>query len=297
MTVPLPDVAGVEHHELIVRGLRTHVATAGPPGGRPVVLQHGWPQHWYEWRHLIGPLADAGYRVIVPDFRGFGWSEYPPDEDFLKETLVDDLIALLAELGHSRVLYVGHDWGAWVGWLLCLREPRLVERAVLLSVRSPIPPDQIDPAALSRLARLWYQLVLGAPLPRPVKLSFFRRMGDVVGGETGDFEAYLRVLEQRSVIRATMLLYRQFVTRELAPLIAGRYRGKRITVPVRFLVGDRDLLYEEGIEQEPAEHVDDYAGEVLPGVGHFIPEEAPDLVRERVLAFFGAAQGSPLTPR
>jgi pimeloyl-ACP methyl ester carboxylesterase len=297
MAVPLPHVAGVEHRELIVRGLRTHVATAGPPGGRPVVLQHGWPQHWYQWRHLIGPLADAGYRVIVPDFRGFGWSEYPPDEDFLKETLVDDLIALLAELGHSRVLYVGHDWGCWVGWLLCLREPRLVERAVLLSVRSPIPPDQIDPAALSRLARLWYQLVLGAPLPRPVKLSFFRRMGDVVGGETGDFEPYLRVLEQRSVIRATMLLYRQFLTRELAPLIAGRYRGQRIAVPVRFLVGDRDLLYEEGIEQDAGEHVDDYAGEVLPGIGHFIPEEAPDLLRDRVLSFFGATQGSVVPPR
>jgi pimeloyl-ACP methyl ester carboxylesterase len=297
MTPPLPHVAGVEHRDLIVRGLRTHVATAGPPSGRPVVLQHGWPQHWYEWRHLIGPLADAGCRVIVPDFRGFGWSEYPPDEDFLKETLVDDLIALLAELGHSRVLYVGHDWGCWVGWLLCMREPQLVERAVLLSARSPIPPEQIDPAALARLARLWYQLVLGAPLPRPMKLSVFRRMGDVLGHETSDFDPYLRVLEQPAVIRATMLLYRQFVTRELGPLIAGRYRGKRISVPVRFLVGDRDLLYEEGMEHEAAEHVDDYAGEVLRGIGHFIPEQAPDLLRDRVLAFFGTAQETVAPPR
>jgi pimeloyl-ACP methyl ester carboxylesterase len=297
MPPPLPHVAGVEHQELIVRGLRLHVATAGPPGGRPVVLQHGWPQHWYQWRHLIGPLADAGYRVIVPDFRGFGWSEYPPDEDFLKETLVDDLIALLGELGHSRVLYVGHDWGCWVGWLLCLREPRMVERAVLLSVRSPIPPEKLDPAALSRLATLWYQLVLGAPLPRPVKLAFFRRMGDVLDGEMGDFEPYLRVLEQPAAIRATMLLYRQFVARELAPLLAGRYAGKRITVPVRFLVGDRDLLYEEGIESEPAEHTDDFQGEVLHGIGHFIPEQAPDVLRDRVLAFFGAAQGSVAPPR
>jgi pimeloyl-ACP methyl ester carboxylesterase len=293
----MPHVPGVEHSEVIVRGLRLHVAMAGPPDGRPVVLQHGWPQHWYEWRLLIGPLADAGYRVTVPDFRGFGWSEYPPDEDFLKETLADDLIALLAELGHRRVFYVGHDWGCWVGWLLCLREPQLVERAVLLSVRSPVPPEELDPAALKRLSSLWYQLVLGAPLPRPVKLSFFRRMGDVVGGETGDFEPYLRVLEQRSVIRATMLHFRQFVTRELGPLIAGRYRGQRVTVPVRFLVGDRDLLYEEGMELEHAEHCDAYQGEVLRGVGHFIPEEAPDLLRDRVLSFFAAAQETVAPPR
>jgi pimeloyl-ACP methyl ester carboxylesterase len=294
---PLPPVAGVEHRQVIVRGLRLHVAVAGPPGGPAVVLQHGWPQHWYQWRHLIGPLADAGYRVIVPDFRGFGWSEYPPDEDFRKETLGDDLVALLAELGHRRVHYVGHDWGCWVGWLLCLREPQLVERAVLLSVRSPIPPERIDPSALARLSSLWYQLVLGAPLPRPLKLTFFRRMGDVLKGETGNFEPYLRVLEQPAVIRATMLLYRQFVTREIGPLLSGRYRGRRVTVPVRFLVGDRDLLFEEGMEREPAEHADDYEGEVLRGIGHFIPEEAPDLLRERVLSFFGAAQGTPAAPR
>jgi pimeloyl-ACP methyl ester carboxylesterase len=71
----------------------------------------------------------------------------------------------------------------------------------------------------------------------------------------------------------------------------------RVRVPVRFMVGDRDLLFEEGMELEPAEHTDDYRGEVLGGVGHFLPEQAPDLLRERVLAFFGTAQGTPAPPR
>src|SRR4051794_10558857 len=115
MPPSMPHVDGVEHQEVVVRGLRLHVAVAGPPGGPPVVgvgpggvvargrglraaaagppggppvvMQHGWPQHWYEWRHLFTPLAQAGYRVIAPDFRGFGWSEFPPDEDFRKDTL------------------------------------------------------------------------------------------------------------------------------------------------------------------------------------------------------------------
>jgi pimeloyl-ACP methyl ester carboxylesterase len=299
---PLPHVPGVDHQELIVRGLRVHAAFAGPATGHPVVLQHGWPQHWYEWRHLIGPLADAGYRVVVPDFRGFGWSEYPPDEDFRKETLTDDLIALCGELGYPRISLVGHDWGCLVGWLLCIRRPDLVDRAVLLSARSPVPPDRIDPTALGRLTKVAYQLPIAAPLPGAVKRAWFAAMGTALGrGDHGptDFEPYAATLRQRSQMRASTLLYRQFLTRELGPMIAGRYRGERVTVPVRFLVGDHDLLFYEEMVDEQAGHVDAYEGEVLRGVGHFIPEEAPDLLCDRVLQFLGAprAQETLETPR
>jgi pimeloyl-ACP methyl ester carboxylesterase len=288
MPPPIPHVDGVEHSEVIVRGLRLHVATAGPATGPPVVLQHGWPQHWYEWRHLMGPLAQAGYRAIAPDFRGFGWSEYPPDEDFRKDTLVDDLIGLVRELGYDRISYVGHDWGCWVGWLLCLREPQLVERAVMLSVRAPIPPDAVDLAALGRLGRLAYQVPLSAPMPIAAKQATLRLIGAALS-RNSDFELerepYTVVLSQPSVTRASTLLYRTFLTRELPSLIGGRYRGQRIGVPIRFLVGDRDPLYYPEMVEDQAPHIDDYAGESLSGVGHFIPEQVPDLLRDRVLGF------------
>jgi pimeloyl-ACP methyl ester carboxylesterase len=287
---------------VIVRGLRVHLAIAGPPSGPPVILQHGWPQHWYEWRHLMGPLAQAGYRAIAPDFRGFGWSEYPPDEDFRKDTLADDVIALCRTLGYDRVSYVGHDWGCWVGWLLCLREPHLVERAVMLSVRAPIPPDTIDLAALARLFRLAYQVPIAAPMPLVAKRLTLRAIGAALS-RAGDFELdrepYLIALSQRSVMRATTLLYRDFLLRELPGLIGGRYQGRHIGVPVRFLVGDRDPFYYPEMVEEQAPHFDDYAGESLTGVGHFIPEQAPDLLSERVLSFLGAGatQGAVATPR
>jgi pimeloyl-ACP methyl ester carboxylesterase len=284
----LPHVEGVEHEDVIVRGLRLHVAFAGPSDGPPVILQHGWPQHWYEWRHLIGPLAQAGKRVIVPDFRGFGWSEHPADGDFRKETLADDLVALCAVLGHERVAYVGHDWGCWVGWLLCLRQPQLIERALLLSVSPPFPPEgPPDPMALLRLSRLWYQVVLAAPGPAAAKLAFIRQVlvqGRHGGWGPGELETYLEPLRQPAQVRATTLLYRQFVTRELPRAIGGRYQG-RLTMPVRFMAGRLDPLFDEEVVDRARPHADDYDGEALDGVGHFLPEEAPDLLRDRALAF------------
>jgi pimeloyl-ACP methyl ester carboxylesterase len=286
----MPHVDGVEHRDVRVRGLRLHVAMAGPEHGRPVLLVHGWPQHWYEWRHLLGPLAQAGYRAIAPDLRGFGWSEYPPDEDFRKETLVDDLIGLCDALGLPRVAYVGHDWGCWTGWLLCLRRPDLVERAVLMSVRPPFPPDEIEPAALGRLARLAYQLPIAAPLPSSLKLRALKAIRSLGGTPPDEVDVYAANLSQPSQVRASTLLYRQFLTLELGPLLARRYAGQRLSVPVHFLVGDQDFLFDEDIAQEAAAHTDaEYRGEVLRGVGHFIADEAKDELRDTVLGFFRQA--------
>jgi len=292
MPPALPHVDGVEHLDVVVRGLRLHVAAAGPANGPPVVLQHGWPEHWYEWRNLIGPLADAGHRVLAPDFRGFGWSAHPADGDFRKETLVDDLVDLCAELGHRRISFVGHDWGCWVGWLLCLRRPDLVERAVLLGVRAPFPVA-VSPKALARLVNLSYQVPISAPLPHAVKAPLLERMRPFVvrqGMPPDAFDAYWEPLRQPEQVRATTLLYRQFLTRELPSLAGGRYRDARVTVPVRFLIGGDSPLHYEGLEHEPAAQVDDYAGEAVPGVGHFIPEAAPELLRDRVLGFLGARE-------
>jgi pimeloyl-ACP methyl ester carboxylesterase len=289
MRPSLPRVDGVEHRELVVGGLRLHVALAGPEDGRAVVLQHGFPQHWYAWRHVIGPFAEAGYRVVAPDFRGLGWSEHPPDEDFRMETLADELVALCGSLGLERVAYVGHDWGAYVGWLLCLNRPEFVARAVLLSVPPPFPPERIEPAAVVRLWRLWYQLPIASPLPAAAKLAFFRQMlvvGRASDWEPGVLDEYLAPLSQPAQVRAGTLLYRQFLTRELPGLLARRYADARLTVPVRFLIGTGDLFYEDGIVDQARAHADaDYAGEAVPDANHCLPEEAPDLLRERVLGF------------
>lgn len=287
---PIPEVDGVEHSEVTVLGLRRHVATAGPADGPPVFLHHGWPQHWYQWRHLIPELAEAGHRVIAPDSRGFGWSEYPPDEDFSHAAFVDDIVAVCGALGVSRVSYIGHDWGCWFGFLVALRHPELVDRAALLSAPHPwIPPPAPDMETVKRLSRLAYQVPIAAPAPPgPLKPALFRKIAQVAHGDSftqRDLEIYLDPLCQPSQIRASTLLYRNGLLREVMPIAQGVYAHDRLTVPVLYMIGDRDLLYEAAIVQDLAAHGDDVTIEVIPGAGHFVPEERPDLVRDRVLSF------------
>jgi pimeloyl-ACP methyl ester carboxylesterase len=164
-----------------------------------------------------------------------------------------------------------------------------VARAVLLSVPPPFPPERIEPGALARLGRLWYQLPIVSPLPTAAKLRFFQQM--FVVGRASDWEPdvldeYLGTLRQPAQVRAGTLLYRQFLTRELPGLLGRRYADARLTVPVRFLIGTGDLFYEDDILDQARPHADaDYAGEAVPDAKHFLPEEAPELVRERVLGF------------
>src|SRR3712207_6665910 len=115
----IPTVEGVTHRFVDVGDTQLHVAEAGY--GPPLLLLHGWPQHWWCWRHLIAPLAEH-HRVLVPDLRGWGWSDAPPGA-YDKATFAADVLALLDAEGIDRVRIVGHDWGGFTAFLLGLEHP------------------------------------------------------------------------------------------------------------------------------------------------------------------------------
>ena len=111
-----PQVTVTEERMIDVgRGVRLHVVLAGK--GTPVLLLHGFPQSSYAWREIITPLVAAGYRVIMPDMRGYGLSDKPrAAKEYTSSILVSDMKNLLAALGHDRAHVVGHDWGGVVAW-------------------------------------------------------------------------------------------------------------------------------------------------------------------------------------
>jgi len=128
----------IEFNYIETNGIQLHTALAGPADGKPVILLHGFPEAWFGWEKQIEPLVKAGFRVIVPDQRGYNLSDKPAGVDQYKmPVLVNDILGLADTLGYDHFYLAGHDFGAMVSWSLAIREPRRVKRLVIANVPHP----------------------------------------------------------------------------------------------------------------------------------------------------------------
>jgi pimeloyl-ACP methyl ester carboxylesterase len=292
MTREMPHVDGVEHRHVVANGIRIHLAEAGPVGADPVICLHGWPQHWYMWRHLIGPLAESR-RVICPDLRGLGWSEAPP-RGYGKDELADDLLALLDVLEIERTSLVGHDWGGFVAFLACLRAPERFDRLLALNVAPPLARRSVR--IIADTWRFWYQVVLASPLgarfaawlPSERGKRRFRSGGGAALSDD-ELETFLGQFREPDRARASRQYYRTFLLHDLPRIVRGGYADARLEVPTRVLFGTDDPVMTPPMFELDEGVAADYEVEFVPGVGHFIVDERPELVRERVLDFLAPA--------
>jgi pimeloyl-ACP methyl ester carboxylesterase len=285
----IPPVPGVRHRDVSVNGVRLHLAEAGE--GPPLILLHGWPQHWWCWRHLIPRLA-ARYRVLAPDLRGWGWSDAPRD-DYAKETFAADILALIDAEGLDRVELIGHDWGGYAGYLLALEHPERIQSLIALDVPPPWPaPPRPRHVALPLLGS--YQALLAAPFVGPRTMTsangfLVRRFirggsGPAMRWSDAELDVYAHVLRDPARASATSACYRTFLTRELPVAALRRYGPDDLQVPTLLAMGERSLI-RRVLDPRPSRnlHV-----ETIPNAGHFLPEEAPDQVLALAVAHLAA---------
>jgi pimeloyl-ACP methyl ester carboxylesterase len=276
----LPPVAGVAHRYVEVNGVRLHVAEAG--SGAPLVLLHGWPQHWWCWRHLIPRLAQR-HRVLAPDLRGWGWSDAPPG-DYAKSTFAADVLALLDNEGLDRVELIGHDWGAYTAFLLALEHPQRVQRLLALDIAPPwtrLSRPRPRHLALPLLAS--YQVLLGTPVLGPLALTSSTQLvrtliragsGPQARWSDEELDAYATVLREPARARASSACYRTFLTRELPNVARHGDRSHDLQVPALLAIGGASPL-RHVVDRRPGPNL---RVETVAGAGHFLPEEAPDQV-------------------
>lgn len=280
----LPRVAGVQirHRDVVAGRVRLHVAEAG--AGDPLLLLHGWPQHWWCWRELIPRLA-RDHRVIAPDLRGWGWSDAPPG-DYAKATFAADIAALLEAEGLDRVRVIGHDWGGYAGFLLALEHPARVEGLVALD----IPPPWGSPPRLSHLALpllLSYQVLVATPgLGERVMTRSGAFVKAIIRGASrrrtwtnAELDVYANVLRQPARARASSACYRTFLTKEIRGSL--RYGPGDLTVPTLLLMGAASAI-QRVVDPQPSRNLE---VRLIEGAGHFLPEEAPDEVLELAQGF------------
>jgi pimeloyl-ACP methyl ester carboxylesterase len=282
----LPRLAGVRHRYVEVNGVRLHVAEAG--SGPPLLLLHGWPQHWWSWRRLIPRLAQS-YRVLAPDLRGFGWSDAPRG-DYRKATFAADILALLDSEELPQVQIIGHDWGAYTAFLIALEHPERVQRLLALDIS---PPWSSGPKPRNALLPLLatYQILLATPLlGRYLLMSGSGLVRTIIRAGSGsgakwsaeELDIYGDVLREPSRAAASVACYRTFLTREMPAIAAGGDRSSELSVPTLLAMGQRSAI-RLALNPQPAGLL---RVETIADAGHFLPEEAPEEVLALADAWF-----------
>jgi pimeloyl-ACP methyl ester carboxylesterase len=324
MTAPSAHPSTRER-QVATNGIELHVVEAGE--GFPVVLAHGFPELSYSWRHQIPALADAGYKVIAPDQRGYGHSDKPGAiADYDIHHLTDDLLGLLDEAGHERAVFVGHDWGALVVWQMALLHPDRVAGVVGMSVpfipRAPMAPVQLMRMAFgdSFFYIVYFQEpgVADADLAQDAGETMARmlagltkpkdsEMVDLAGLAAPDGRGFVDRLPPVTQLPAWLSQeeldhYIAEFTRTGFTGGINWYRnmdrnwestpqleGAKVSVPSAFITGADDPV----AVMTPAEVMDgwlqDHRGTTtVAGAGHWVQQEAPDEVNAALLTFLSS---------
>jgi len=275
-------------------GISLHTRQAGPEDGPLVVLLHGFPEFWYGWHRQIEPLAKAGYRVVVPDQRGYNRSDKPDGVgSYHIDTLADDVVGLIDAADRETAAVAGHDWGAAVAWWLALSHPDRIGSLTAVNVPHPIVMEDTLRNSLSQLRKSWYMFAFQLPaLPEAISTANncrALRRGLVDSSRPGtfssaDIERYHEAWRQPGALTAMINWYRAM----------GRYRPQppqeQVSVPTLIMWGRQDEFLEPKMAEESLDYCDDAELVSFPSATHWVLHEKPKETAESLLAHLDATR-------
>lgn len=299
------------------------ISTQVVGNGPLIVLMHGFPELALSWRHQIGPLANAGFTVAVPDMRGYGASSKPTHVSaYGFDSIADDIAAIADALGHDRWVSIGHDWGSIISWRTALRFPERTAGVFALSVPYRPAPDEpmtdFTSSASDSFSYIRYfqevgvaEAELGRDPRAALKQMFFVGSGDAPQDEwikprpagSGLLEGWAtppagplsfmsdEVLDEydrtfkEGGFFGPVSWYRN-IGSDYYEMHA--YPDQRIHVPSAFLCGNKEValsMFPEGLEVQRQFVPGLRVEKILPGAGHWIQQERPSEVNEAIIAF------------
>jgi len=271
--------------------IRLHAVAAGPKDGPVVLLLHGFPEFWYGWHRQIEPLAAAGFRVIVPDQRGYNLSSKPSGvAAYALTELVSDVIAIADQLGQEKIFLAGHDWGAAVAWSAALLYPQRIARLAVLNVPHPSVMRKFLSTHPRQFLRSWYMFFFQLPwLPEILFSAFDFRAGSrsiLRSSRPGTFSAedlaqYRSAWSQPGALTAMINWYRALFRTRV------KFQDKTVRVPTRILWGDRDAFLLSEMAHESLRYCASAELFTFANATHWLQHEEPARVSELLIDFFG----------
>jgi epoxide hydrolase 4 len=280
-----------EHSIIETNGIHLHVVTAGDPLGKAVLLLHGFPEFWYGWRHQIPALVAAGCRVIIPDQRGYNFSDKPKGvHAYHTKTLGQDVIGLLEHFGIEKVNLAGHDWGAAVAWGVAIDFPERVERLAILNVPHPVVMRQTLRTSVRQMLKSWYIGFFQIPV-FPERILQFNRFA-VIGrllfssGRPGTFSSadlaeYKKAWAQPGAITAMLNWYRAVLSERMTPK-----SDFHVHIPTLILWGKHDVALSAEMALRSIALCDDGKLMFFENASHWVQHDESDDVNRQLISFF-----------
>ena len=266
-------------------GFRFAVDEAGQ-GDHLALCLHGFPESRYSWRFQLPLLAEMGYRAWAPDLRGYGETEPKPQDvaSYRVDRLMEDVAAIIDASGAKKVTLLAHDWGAGVGWTFAINRIRPLERLVIMNLPHPGVMQANLRRNWAQLKRSWYMFFFQLPaiperaLTRNDAQGIRRAFHDMAVDKTNFgpevLDRYARDAQRPGAMRAMINWYRA----------AFRFPGKLagpfpvLETPTLIIWGERDTALGVELLEGTDAHVRDLTVERLPGVSHWVQQEAPERV-------------------
>ncbi|WP_049890377.1 alpha/beta fold hydrolase [Natronorubrum sulfidifaciens] len=275
-----------------VNGVELHVVEAGDDDGPLVVLLHGFPEYWYGWHRHLEALVDAGYRVLVPDQRGYNRSEKPTGvRAYRIQECSRDIAALISSTGRDQAHVVGHDWGGMVAWDLALREPSVIDRLGIVNAPHPTVFRQHLRSSPEQLRRSWYVFWFQLPwLPeRTLRVGDYRLLESALRGTAApgafseqDLEQYRAAWHADGALTGMLNWYRA----------AARYPPtpprKRVETPTLLVWGEDDTALTPALAIDSDLRCSTSRLELLPETSHWVQHERPERLSDLLLEWLSA---------
>lgn len=282
----------IAHQHVGTNDITLHVASAGSPDDPLVVFLHGFPEGWFAWRRYLPRFADAGYRAIAPDQRGYGDSDKPVGRgDYHLDVLADDIIGLIDGEAKKKAYIVGHDWGAAVAWWLALRHPDRVEKLAVLNVPHPWVMRQFLMKSPRQVKKSWYMFFFQIPgVPERAFRAdggrkLFERVAKIGRKDTfsdEDRRYFLEAWAKHDAPRGMLSWYRAIASQIRVPPDI----DPTIDVPTLVLWGRQDELLDAGMVEPSVELCNDGRVVWFDDATHWVNHEEERAVGDELLRFF-----------
>lgn len=281
----------IEEKFVDIQDVKLHVIEAGNEKDPAVLLLHGFPEFWYGWRHQIPALVEAGFRVIVPDQRGYNLSGKPRGvRHYDMDILARDVIGLLDHYGLDRVYLAGHDWGAAVAWWAALHFPERFKKLAILNVPHPAVMKNHLLKNLEQIRKSWYIFFFQIPWLPELLLSRRGQAGAARllrgSGLKGTFSAedlkhYRQAWGQPGAWTGSINWYRALMRRTIRKRIP-----TRVETPTLILWGKQDAALSHEMAVDSLAYCEDGQLEMIERATHWVQHDAVEVVNQKMLSFF-----------